>query len=112
MLGSGNDGPAAPDGYAPRMPDGVKPVTQCDDPVIPRDMPVVQDFADPGIPVVDASMTPGASPGEGAVASLDKTEGVVLDEKFPAPCCSVPGADEESSAPCCDFSSSRRMCPA
>ena len=108
MLGSGNDGPAAPDGDAPRRPDGVDPATLYDAPVIPRGMPVIPDVVDPGIPAVDASMTPGATPGEAAVASLGEMEGVILDETFPAHCGSVPASDNGVPVPD-EESSSRRL---
>ena len=60
MLGSGNDGPAAPDGDDPRMPDDVDPATLYDAPVIRDDTPVIPYVLFPMIPVVDAPMTPGA----------------------------------------------------
>ena len=52
MLGSGNDGPAAPDGDAPRVPDYI-------DPAITYDASVTPDDVDPVIPVVNAPMARG-----------------------------------------------------
>ena len=60
MLGSGNHGPTAPDGDAPRMPDDVDPATPYGPPMIPDDTLVIPDVADSVIPVPDAQMTPGA----------------------------------------------------
>ena len=60
MLGSGNDGPAAPDDDAPRMPDDVDLATLHDAPVIPDDTPVIPDVVDPVVLVAGAPMTPGA----------------------------------------------------
>ena len=60
MLGSGNDGPAAPDDDAPRMPDDVDLATLHDAPVILDDTPVIPDVVDPVVLVAGAPMTPGA----------------------------------------------------
>ena len=60
MLGSGNDGPAAPDGDDPRMPDDVDPATLYDAPEFPDDTPVIPDVVNPVIPVTEAPMTPDA----------------------------------------------------
>ena len=94
-------GSAARDSDAPRMSD---------------DVSVILNVVHPVISVADAPMTPGATPGEAAVASPGEMEGVVPDEEFPAPCGSVPASDygvpvpyEESSAPFDDFSSCGRL---
>ena len=50
MLDSGNDGPAAPDGDAPKMPDNVDPATPYDAPVIADDTPVIPDVGALEIP--------------------------------------------------------------
>ena len=84
MLGSRNDGPAAPDSDAPRISDY---------------KPMIPDVVDPVIPVASAPMTPGATPGEAAVASPCEMEGVVADEGFPAFCGSVPASEDGVSVP-------------